>query len=320
MSKTKEQPAKESRTPWDAAFKAFFSHLVMVESVIRSFLQPGLVAQFDFSTLEPCPTNHLNKTMRQRFNDAIWRVKIGDTWLYCYIMFEFQRKTDKLMAFRIAEYNSLLVRSLYKARQVSLDADVPPIIPVVIFMGEGSWTAPLDTVSCWPDLSAEMRDLQLRQKYILVEANRKTAGSQTSLAEILFAICDSDPGQVSSLVDKLETMLRGEECENLRQLFMEMINCAILRPAGIEAIDPSTSFQEAREMFARARRWREETYKEAYAVGEENGFKRGDEQGVNKGRAMERNDIALEMLRAGEPRARIIQFTKLTEAELDKLQ
>lgn len=241
---------------------------------------------------------------------------MGNGWFYCYIMLEFQRKTDKLMVLRIAEYNTLLIRALHKAKLITLDGYVPPIIPIVIFMGEGNWTARTSVQECRPQFSPAMEEYQLQQKYILLQAKRITVGSQTSLAELLFAICDSKPDQVEHLAKKLETLLKGEEYDNLRQLFMEMINCAILQPAGIEPVDSTINFQEANEMFAaRAKKWRQEVLNEGILIGM--GM---PEDKAKNWRQEIFGDMAKEMLKAGEPREKIIKYTRLTDAELDKLQ
>lgn len=51
----------------------------------------------------------------------------------------------------------------------------------------------------------------------------------------------------------------------------------------------------------------------------EGAFKEGKAEGKAEGRVSEREETARAMLAAGEPRAKILQFSRLTEEELDKL-
>lgn len=319
-SKGKKKTQARQNTPWDALFKAFFSHKIMVESLLTSFLSQMILAGLDWSTLEPWNISHVSKTLRQRFNDCLWRIKSGDGELYFYFMLEFQRTSDKLMPIRIAEYNALLLQGLYKARVITLDGDKPAIIPIVLFIGSGNWTAPLSVGECGTKLSPELQDLQLQQKYIMLNASSKSAGDQATLAELLFAICDATPEQVSPLMDKLEVILKDPEYDNLRQLFVELINYAVLQPAKIDFIDKAVNFTEAKEvMGAKARKWREDLLNEGILQGmsmPEAKASKWHEDVLKEGKI----SVALKMLRAGKPRAEIIQFTDITDVELDKLQ
>lgn len=50
-------PQVPGQIPWDTAFKRFFSHAILVKSLLQSFLEPDLVEKLDFDTLEACETN-----------------------------------------------------------------------------------------------------------------------------------------------------------------------------------------------------------------------------------------------------------------------
>lgn len=95
--------------------------------------------------------------------------------------------------------------------------------------------------------------------------------------------------------------------------------------ASLNADDRERAIAEA---YDRAR-WdeyftKEGAIKEGIAIGEARGEAIGEARGISMGEARgeaRRNiQIAREMLADGEPRAKILKFTRLTEEELDKLQ
>ena len=93
----------------DQSYKALFSHRLAVEDLMREFVAELLVGgeewveRLDFSTLEPLPTERIDPTLRGRFNDLVWRIRLRDAtdgpkWLHVLLMLEFQSSLDFFMA------------------------------------------------------------------------------------------------------------------------------------------------------------------------------------------------------------------------------
>lgn len=61
----------------------------------------------------------------------------------------------------------------------------------------------------------------------------------------------------------------------------------------------------------KAKNWRQDVLNEGIAIGERNMTAKVKEWQIS---------VAEKMLKAGKPKAEIIQFTEITEAELDKIQ
>jgi hypothetical protein len=56
----------------------------MVRELFQSFVREPWVAQLDFSTLEKVNGSYISDDLRDREDDVIWKVRIGDSWVYLY--------------------------------------------------------------------------------------------------------------------------------------------------------------------------------------------------------------------------------------------
>jgi hypothetical protein len=129
--------------PNDGSYKSLFSHPEMVKSLAQGFIKNEWVKQADFSTLERVNGSYVAGDFRQRHDDIVWRVRYKDTWLYFYLIVEFQSANDKMMALRMMVYEGLLYQDLEKSGQFD-KAGLPPVFPIVLYNGAEAWTAPLN--------------------------------------------------------------------------------------------------------------------------------------------------------------------------------
>ncbi|MDE7064077.1 MAG: Rpn family recombination-promoting nuclease/putative transposase, partial [Desulfovibrionaceae bacterium] len=80
----------KTRYQHDAAYKSLFTDPEMVASLLRRFVPADIVAEMDFSSLEPFPADHVAEDRRERRNDIVWRVRLKDSFCYLLFLLEFQ--------------------------------------------------------------------------------------------------------------------------------------------------------------------------------------------------------------------------------------
>jgi len=85
----------------DHSYKLLFSHASLVRDLLQGFVQEAWVADLDFSTLENTSRSFTSDDLRKREDDAIWRVRCHESWIYVYILIEFQSTVDRFMAVRL---------------------------------------------------------------------------------------------------------------------------------------------------------------------------------------------------------------------------
>ena len=126
----------------DPSYKALFSEPRLVEDLLRGFVPGEWVGRLDFSTLEKANAQFVSEELLRREDDVIWRVRFADrSWLYVYLLLEFQSSPDPWMALRIMVYVGLLWQDLVKQKVVGAGEKLPPVVPVVLYNGETPWNA-----------------------------------------------------------------------------------------------------------------------------------------------------------------------------------
>lgn len=125
----------------DNGYKLLFSHAPMVEDLLRGFVKEEWVERLDFSTLERMGGSYVSDNLRDREDDIIWRVRWGESWLYVYLLLEFQSTVDWHMAVRIMAYVALMYQDLIRTKRVGTREKLPPVLPVVLYNGNSRWKA-----------------------------------------------------------------------------------------------------------------------------------------------------------------------------------
>ena len=98
----------------DTGYQLLFSPPEMVRDLITGYLPGEWVKHADFSSLERINASYVSDKGKSRHDDMVWRLRVGDTWLWVYLLLEFQSKPDPWMAVRMLVYVGLLAEDLIK--------------------------------------------------------------------------------------------------------------------------------------------------------------------------------------------------------------
>jgi hypothetical protein len=88
----------------------------------------------------------------------VWRVRMGDTWLWIYLVLEFQSKPDPWMAVRMLVYLGLLAQDLIKRGEL-VQGKIPPVVPIVLYNDEPVWHAPVEVADCFIHAPVDCRPI-----------------------------------------------------------------------------------------------------------------------------------------------------------------
>jgi predicted transposase YdaD len=110
----------------DSSYKFLFSNPELVRDLIMGFIPDDWLHSLDYSTLEKVPGSYVSDDFQQREDDIVWKVKVGEDWVYLYVLIEFQSSVDKYMALRIMVYIGLLYQDLIKRWEVLVDGRYYP--------------------------------------------------------------------------------------------------------------------------------------------------------------------------------------------------
>ena len=123
--------------PHDHFFRATFARPEVAAEFARHYLPPPVVAHLDLTTLEPVKASYVDEELRDHVTDLLYQVRLQDgDFAYVYLLFEHKSYPDRWVAFQLLRY---MVRIWEHARQQEPSADLPPILPLVLYHGKQRW-------------------------------------------------------------------------------------------------------------------------------------------------------------------------------------
>jgi len=272
----------------DGAYKKIFSHPEMVESLIRDFVPEDWVRELDFSTLEAVNKSFVTDEIRSREDDIIWKVRWNDSWVYVYLIIEFQSTVDKWMAVRTMVYTGLLYQDLIASGQVEAGGLLPPVFPLVLYNGLGAWTARQEITELIAPMPSSLARYRPSHRYFLVDEGRmpeETLSSMTGLSGILVRMeRASGPEELQAAVKELISTINEPRYLSLRRAFTVWIRRLLLGRLNLqEPIPEVCDLQEVDHMLAeRMTQWTETWKQQGLEQGLEQGLKKGEVIGQEK--------------------------------------
>ncbi len=86
--------------------------------------------------------------------NIVYSVKAGNSAAYLYTLVEQQSSVDPMMAFRLLVY---IIRIIELHLKQNPGSDLPLVIPIVVYAGDGSWNAPLEIFPLFGELEGFAR-------------------------------------------------------------------------------------------------------------------------------------------------------------------
>jgi predicted transposase/invertase (TIGR01784 family) len=273
----------------DKAYKLLFGHKEMVASLLRDFVLDAAVADLDLDTLEPWPGEHVSESLRERIDDRIWRLRWKDAdWCYVFVILEFQSTPDRWMAARILSYTAQLWLDLVDAHELGASDLLPPVLPIVLYNGSRTWTAPLDVNGLLAPKAARLEKYQPRQRYFLLDEGRTETGDGDGLSAYLLRLEQAE--SIDGLrqgIKALRERLADKRYDRLRRVFAVFLSRVVLRRTGLlhEDIPELTDLQEVDNMLEESvDRWSDEILRKGILQGRQEGHAKGRQEGLAEGR------------------------------------
>ncbi len=275
----------------DSGYKLLYSHAAMVRDLLRGFVPGAWVRELDFATLERCSGSYVTDDLRDRADDLVWRLRWGTDWLYVYLLLEFQSTIDPWMAVRIQTYLGLLYQDLIRADTLSDAGRLPPVLPVVLYNGDRTWTA-AETLETLIEPAPPVLDTyRPRQAYLLLDEHRLAQAGplpERNLCAALFRLeASRGADEAMSIVRALVDWLKAPEQTGLRRAFAVWFGRVFLpkRLPGVQ-LSPLGDISEVYHMLAEhLETWPDQWRRE----GLEQGLEQGREQGLQQGREATRH-------------------------------
>lgn len=296
----------------DHSYKHLFSHAELVRDLLQGFVQEAWIDDLDLSTLEKTQSSYVSDDLREREDDAIWRVRCRDEWIYVYILIEFQSTVDRFMAVRLMVYIGLLYQDLIRTGQLLENGKLPPVFPLVLYNGKQEWTCASSVQELIQDVPGGLSKYRPTLTYLLLDESRHQMQgvSADNLVAAIFRLEQSnEPADVRVMVQNLIEWLKAPEQLSLRRAFAVWIR-RVLLPVRLpgQSLPEINDLMEVDAMLAeRVKEWTHEW--EA----------KGMQKGMQKGRQEGQSGILLSQMRLkfGELDAGIV--AKIQSADTTQL-
>ncbi len=304
----------------DSSYKFLFANPEFVRDLVMGFIPDDWLQSLDYSTLEKIPSSYVSEDFKQREDDVVWRVKVGEDWVYLYLLIEFQSSVDKYMALRMMVYIGLLYQDLVKRGEVLANGQLPPILPIVLYNGSQKWTAAINIADLIPDVPGMVNHYKPSLQYCLIDENNYTDTELASLNNLVAAVFRlehaNSPSAVSDIVKLLIDWL--DDRPDLRKMFAHWLRATLMRRPEYGIVMPQVDeLQEIRVMLAD----KLEVWAKAYiAEGKQEGRQEGKQEGRQEGR-QEGEALALQKLLAKRFGVIPVEITaQIANASLEQIE
>jgi predicted transposase/invertase (TIGR01784 family) len=256
----------------DASYKLLFAATEVVRDLVLGFIPDDWLHGLDYSTLEKVPASYVADDLRQRSDDVVWRVKAGTDWLYLYILIEFQSHVDPFMAVRMLVYVGLLYQDLIRRQEVKPGHKLPPVLPIVLYNGGKTWTAPTTLTALLPQVPGLVADYLPQLDYLLIDENRYGEEELAAMRNLVAAIIrfehPANDQALLGLIDLLNDWLDGRP--ELKRTFALWIRALLLRRSKHTLVIPKVSDLTELKMTLAEKfdQWAEQYKKEGRQEGE----------------------------------------------------
>ena len=207
----------------DAIHKLLCSFPRVIADILRGYLGGNLVGRIDFGTLEQVSAERVTQVLRRRLNDAVWRVRLEDgSWVWVYLILEFQSAPDPRMALRMLGYLGPLYEELDRMEEFR-GRKVPAVLALVLYNGEQEWVKALDTrerIALQP--GSDMEGMLPRMRFPVIDERRaeRLGEEQRNVAGLMFQLWRLHTLEdLAELVRRLREWLRGAGERALRDAF-----------------------------------------------------------------------------------------------------
>ena len=266
----------------DHSYKLLFSEPEVVIDLLQGFVHEDWVDKLDFNTLEKVSGSYISDDLRAREDDIIWKVKYDDSWVYIYLLLEFQSTIDKFMAVRLMSYIGLLYQDLIKTSQISAKQRLPPVFPVVLYNGDQRWNAATELQDLIVHVPGGLSKYLPSLKYLLLDEGAYKLEELSPLKNLVAAIFRlenvNSQEEIIDVVSNLIEWLNSPDQISIRRSFSIWINRVLQVPKGNNGTPTHTnSLLEIKAMLKQSiPLWIEEGVAKGVARGEVIGEARGE--------------------------------------------
>ncbi len=268
----------------DNSYKNLFSHKELVRDLLTGFIHEEWIEEVDLATLEKVSSSFVSDDLRDREDDVIWRVRCKGSWIYVYLLIEFQSSPDRFMAVRLMTYIGLLYQDLIKSKQIPKTGMLPPVLPLVLYNGDRPWNSPLSAQELIQRVPGGLERYSPALSYLLLDETRYPLDDEGTAHNLVAAVFRLE--QCRSLDDiqrvtrELLQWMKEPEQARLRRSFAVWIRRVLTQSLPETEMPETNDLTEVNNMLSHnLSNWAREQRQQALQQGLQQGMQQGMQQG-----------------------------------------
>lgn len=119
-------------SPHDKLFKAAMARPKVAKEFLQEHLPSHIKKLINLNTLKQEPPSFVDEKMRKREVDILYSVRFGHRQGYIFLLFEHLSNPDRLIALRVLEYITRVLRWYCDKTKAKV---LPPVYPAIIYTG-----------------------------------------------------------------------------------------------------------------------------------------------------------------------------------------
>lgn len=248
---------------------------MVIEQLIRHFLDAALADQLDFERVELLATEQIAPGLVRSHADLRWKIHFRGSRQHLLLAIEFQSTPDPYMSVRILHYVAATYHAMTATRpgrrEPASGKRLPPTLAVTIYNGRSRWTAPKDIFDLIQPVRGRLAEHQPRLRHEVLDL-RDQARQRVREANVVSWIAslelDSSAANVSSVVRAVLERYPGAEHARLREAFREwVLGAAESWGIGEETLERVNSLKEAEMIYAGVEELKERAHGQGRAEG-----------------------------------------------------
>ncbi len=309
----------------DLSYKELFSHPILVQELMESFVHSDFVKDMDFSTLEKVDKSFITRDSKRRESDLIYRVNFNGEEAYIYLLLEFQSKNDYWMSMRILRYIMEFYSDLTKNFRSS-QQKLPAVFPIMLYNGDTKWRSPVE-------ISDIIKSSGIDDKYIPHFSYYKIAENEFPTEELLklkngvaaiFYAENSDKSDFTDYFNTVKDLVKRENPQLIAAIERWLLTLFSREEDQDEIMKIFESIKESTPMIETVvkriqSKIKEEGIEEGIVIGVDKGIEIGVDKGIEIGVDKGTLDVARNLRAMGLSIPDIVKATGLPYDVVEKL-
>ncbi|GBU21953.1 transposase [Fibrobacteres bacterium R8-0-B4] len=219
MAATKKKAApntEKQNQKHDESYKSVLSNAANFLHFLKKYIAAPWTADISVGDLEKVDNSFVTEEYIEIDSDLIYKLKIGGSDVYFYVLVELQSQVDFTMPFRLLRYMVELLNYIFKNTEEKdrklKDFRLPAIVPIILYNGNDNWTA-VRTYREYTENYEVFGDNIIDFRYLLFDVKRTDEATILSTKKMLDTVF---------LLDKrrLENKTSTKEVEEFLERYM----------------------------------------------------------------------------------------------------